>query len=108
MEDTLASGGITGLLTMSLLWAFRFYENRKAKANGGTVYDNVKVVHNELRDTGTRVSVIEEKVSRIESDISDLNIKMKDTHRDLMEFQQKFMEYLKFQEGIEHARRHKD
>ena len=42
MEETLASGGITGLLTMAMLLAMRVYEARKAKANGGSTYDNIK------------------------------------------------------------------
>ena len=98
MEESLASGGVTGLLTMSLLWAMRFYETRKAKANGGTVYDNVK-------STGNRITIVEEKINRMESDIGELRDKMARTHRDVCEFREEFREFLAFQRGIEHAKR---
>jgi predicted nucleic acid-binding Zn-ribbon protein len=98
MEESLASGGITGVLTMSLLWAMRVYETRKAKANGGTVYDNVK-------NTGNRIAVVEEKINRMESDISEMRDKMARTHRDLCSFREDFHKYIAFQKGMEHAKR---
>jgi len=98
MEESLASGGITGVLTMSLLWAMRVYETRKAKANGGTVYDNVK-------SAGNRIAVVEEKINRMESDISEMRDKMARTHRDLCSFREDFRGYIAFQKGMEHAKR---
>jgi len=98
VEESLASGGVTGLLTMSLLWAMRVYETRKAKQNGGTVYDNVK-------NTGNRIAVVEEKINRMESDISEMRDKMARTHRDLCSFREDFRGYIAFQKGMEHAKR---
>jgi len=100
VEESLASGGITGVLTMSLLWAMRVYETRKAKQNGGTVYDNVK-------STGNRIAVVEEKINRMESDISEMRDKMARTHRDICSFREDFHKYIAFQKGMEHAKRNK-
>jgi len=98
MEETLASGGITGAITMAMILAMRVYESRKAKANGGTVYDNVK-------STGNRITIVEEKINRMESDIGELRDKMARTHRDVCEFREEFREFLAFQREMEHAKR---
>ena len=98
MEETLASGGITGLLTMAMLLAMRVYEARKAKANGGSTYDNIKQNQGTLR-------VLEERNQRVEQDVAELREKQKTMHRDLCEFREEFRELLAFQKGVEHATR---
>lgn len=98
MEETLASGGITGLLTMAMLLAMRVYEARKAKANGGSTYDNIKQNQGTLR-------VLEERNQRVEQDVAELREKQKTMHRDLCEFREEFREFLAFQRGVEHAKR---
>tara|TARA_R100001440_G_scaffold62524_1_gene82550 strand:+ start:1741 stop:2061 length:321 start_codon:yes stop_codon:yes gene_type:complete len=98
MEETLASGGITGLLTMAMLLAMRVYEARKAKANGGSTYDNIKQNQGTLR-------ILEERNQRVEQDVAELREKQKTMHRDLCEFREEFREFLAFQRGIEHAKR---
>ena len=98
MEESLASGGITGAITMAMLLAMRIYESRKAKANGGSTYDNIKQNQGTLR-------VLEERNQRVEQDVAELRDKTKNMHRDLCEFREEFREFLAFQRGIEHAKR---
>lgn len=101
MEESLASGGITGAITMAMLLAMRVYESRKAKANGGTTYENV-------RQNGTSLKLLEERNQRVEQDLAELREKQKTMHRDVCEFREEFREFLAFQRGIEHAKRSKE
>jgi len=105
VEESLASGGVTGLLTMMLIAVLRFWDSQQTKralaaekANGGTIHDN-------LKDNSKHISVIEEKVHRMETDVNELKKKMNENHRDLCEFREEFREFLAYQRGKEHGQR---
>ena len=92
MEESLASGGITGAITMAMLLAMRVYESRKAKANGGSTYDNIKQNQGTLR-------ILEERNQRVEQDVAELARETKNHAQGFVRIQRRVPRVLSISEG---------
>jgi predicted RNase H-like nuclease (RuvC/YqgF family) len=91
VEDALLqSGGTAGLI--GVLWALvQAIKQHKAKSNGGTAYD--------------RLRLCEHKLQELTEEVSGLKDKITSTHRDLCEFREDVRIYFAKQETREEIRR---
>ena len=91
MEDALLqSGGTAGLI--GVLWALvQAIKQHKAKSNGGTAYDRLRLCEHKLAELTEEVSALKDKITN--------------THRDLCEFREDVRIYFAKQETREEIRR---
>ena len=91
MEDALIQSGTTGGM-IAALWALvAAVKQHKAKSNGGTAYD--------------RLRLCEHKLQELTEEVSGLKDKITSTHRDLCEFREDVRIYFAKQETREEVRR---
>tara|TARA_R110000824_G_scaffold274578_2_gene463344 strand:- start:617 stop:904 length:288 start_codon:yes stop_codon:yes gene_type:complete len=91
MEDALIQSGSTTALIASLWAIANAIKNHKAKSNGGTTYDRLKL--------------LEHKVAVLTETVSELRDKLKATHRDVCEFREDVRVHFAKQETREEVRR---
>ena len=91
MEDALIQSGTTGGM-IAALWALvAAVKQHKAKSNGGTTYDRLKL--------------LEHKVAVLTEDVSEMRDKLKVLHRDVCEFREQFRVFIARQEAKDEVRR---
>ena len=91
MEDALIQSGTTGGM-IAALWALvAAVKQHKAKSNGGTAYD--------------RLRLCEHKLQELTEEVSGLKDKITSTHRDLCEFREDVRVYFARQEAKDEIRR---
>ena len=91
MEDALIQSGTTGGM-IAALWALvAAVKQHKAKSNGGTAYD--------------RLRLCEHKLQELTEEVSGLKDKITSTHRDLCEFREDVRIYFAKAETREEIRR---
>lgn len=91
MEDALIQSGTTGGM-IAALWALvAAVKQHKAKSNGGTAYDRLRLCEHKLAELTEEVSALKDKITS--------------THRDLCEFREDVRIYFAKQETREEIRR---
>jgi len=91
MEDALIqSGGTTALI--AALWGIaNAIKQHKAKSNGGTTYD--------------RLRLCEHKLQELTEDVSEMRDKLKVLHRDVCEFREQVRVFIARSEARDEVRR---
>ena len=91
MEDALIQSGTTGGM-IAALWALvAAVKQHKAKSNGGTAYDRLRLCEHKLAELTEEVSALKDKITS--------------THRDLCEFREDVRVYFARQEAKDEIRR---
>ena len=91
MEDALIQSGTTGGM-IAALWALvAAVKQHKAKSNGGTAYDRLRLCEHKLAELTEEVSALKDKITS--------------THRDLCDFREVVRIYFAKQETREEIRR---
>jgi len=91
MEDALIQSGTTGGI-IAALWALvAAVKQHKAKSNGGTAYDRLRLCEHKLQELTEEVSALKDKITS--------------THRDLCEFREDVRIYFAKAETREEIRR---
>ena len=91
MEDALIQSGTTGGM-IAALWALvAAVKQHKAKSNGGTAYD--------------RLRLCEHKLQELTEDVSEMRDKLKAMHRDVCEFREDVRVWIGRQEAKDEVRR---
>ena len=91
VEDALIQSGGTAGLIGAIYALIQAVKQHKAKSNGGTTYD--------------RLRLCEHKLQELTEEVSGLRDKLKATHRDLCEFREDVRIYFAKQETREEIRR---
>ena len=91
MEDALIQSGGTAGLIGAIYALIQTVKQHKAKSNGGTTYDRLKL--------------LEHKVAVLTETVSELRDKLKATHRDVCEFREDVRVHFAKQETREEVRR---
>ena len=91
MEDALIQSGTTGGI-IAALWALvAAVKQHKAKSNGGTAYD--------------RLRLCEHKLEELTADVSEMRDKLKVLHRDVCEFREQVRVFIARSEARDEVRR---
>ena len=91
MEEALVQGGTTGALITALYAIVAAIKQHKAKSNGGTTYD--------------RLRLCEHKLQELTEDVSEMRDKLKAMHRDVCEFREDVRVWIGRQEAKDEVRR---
>lgn len=91
MEEALVQGGTTGALITALYAIVAAIKQHKAKSNGGTAYDRLRLCEHKLAELTEEVSALKDKITS--------------THRDLCEFREDVRIYFAKAETREEIRR---
>ena len=91
MEDALLQSGGTAGLIAALYAIVAAIKQHKAKSNGGTAYD--------------RLRLCEHKLEELTADVSEMRDKLKVLHRDVCEFREQVRVFIARQEAKDEVRR---